>query len=194
APFADLGTTTETSLSATLTNGTVEWFVQTLFDGCPSLDSQHVAFTIPKAQSCPQSGAAPQSPVAGTQDHSPVTFTWSAAPNALAYELWLSLDHGPASLLGTTAATSLARNVAPGAIEWYVVTRFNGCPSVESAPAPVTLTAPPDRAATPSHVDAASRRRDCRVDPPRARRSDHGQRAGQLRLERRSGHHAVPSL
>jgi uncharacterized repeat protein (TIGR01451 family) len=144
APFVDLGTTTETTLAATLTNGRVEWFVQTLFDGCPSLDSQHVTFTIPKAQSCPQNGATPQSPVGGTQDHSPVTFSWSAAPNAIGYELWLSLDHGPASLLGTTASTSLARNVAPGAIEWYVVTRFNGCPSVESAHAAFTMTAPPD--------------------------------------------------
>jgi uncharacterized repeat protein (TIGR01451 family) len=143
APFADLGTTTETTLNATLTNGTVEWFVQTLFDGCPSLDSQHFTFTIPKAQSCPQSGAAPQSPVGGTLEHSPVTFTWSAAPNAIQYELWLSLDHGPASLLGTTAATSLARNVAPGAIDWFVVTRFNGCPSVESAHATFAMTAPP---------------------------------------------------
>ncbi|HKS22368.1 MAG TPA: LamG-like jellyroll fold domain-containing protein [Thermoanaerobaculia bacterium] len=144
APVLDLGTTTDTTLAATLTNGTVEWFVQTLFDGCPSLDSSHFTFTIPKAQVCPQSGAAPQSPVGGTQEHSPVTFTWSAAPNAIAYELWLSLDHGPASSLGTPAATSLARNVAPGAIEWYIVTHFNGCPSVESAHASFTMTAPPD--------------------------------------------------
>ena len=96
--FANLGTTGDTTLGATLTAGAVEWFVQALFDGCPSLDSAHFTFTIARAQNCPQSGAVPQSPVNATLDHSPVQFDWSAAPNAIGYELWLSLDHGPASL------------------------------------------------------------------------------------------------
>ena len=143
APFAALGTTTDTTLPATLTTGSVEWYVQTLFDGCPSLDSAHFTFTIPKAQNCPPGGAAPQSPVNATLDHSPVTFSWSAAPNAIGYELWLSLDHAAPALLGTTTgATTLQHDVAAGALEWYVVTRYNGCPSVESAHASFTFAPP----------------------------------------------------
>jgi uncharacterized repeat protein (TIGR01451 family) len=143
APFVALGTTTDTTLAATLTTGAVEWYVQTLFDGCPSLDSAHFTFTIPKAQNCPTTGAAPQSPVNATLDRSPVTFTWSAAPNAIGYELWLSLDHAAPILLGTTtSATTLQHDVAAGALEWYVVTRYNGCPSVESAHASFTFAPP----------------------------------------------------
>ena len=144
APFADLGTTFGTSLQATLTNGTIEWFVQTLFDGCPSLDSQHVTVTIPKPQSCPATAAVPQSPVNVTLDHSPVRFDWSAAPNAVAYELWLSLDHAAPALLGVTNATSLTRQVAAGAAEWFVVARYDACPGVESAHASFSLAPDPN--------------------------------------------------
>jgi uncharacterized repeat protein (TIGR01451 family) len=141
--FANLGTTTETTLNATLTNGTVEWYVQTLFNGCPSFDSAHVTFTIPRAQNCPQSGGTPQSPAGTTLDHSLVQFSWSAASDAIGYELWLSLDHGPAALLGTTTgATTLTHDVAAGSLEWFVVTRFNACPSIESAHATFTMAPP----------------------------------------------------
>jgi uncharacterized repeat protein (TIGR01451 family) len=145
APFVSLGTTSDTTLGTTLTNGAVEWYVETLFDGCPSLDSAHFTFTIPKAQNCPVAGAAPQSPVNVTLDKSPVTFAWTAAPNAIGYELWLSLDHAAPALIGTTtAATTLQHDVAAGALEWYVVTRFNGCPGVESAHASFTFAPPPN--------------------------------------------------
>jgi len=144
APFTNLGTTTDTTLAATLTAGAIEWYVQTLFDGCPAQDSAHFTFTIPKAQNCPQSGAVPQSPINVTLTQSPVTFTWSAAPNAIGYDLWLSLDHAAPALLGSTTSTTFTHDAAAGALEWYVVTHFNGCPSVESAHVSFTRTTPPN--------------------------------------------------
>ncbi|HKS22367.1 MAG TPA: IPT/TIG domain-containing protein [Thermoanaerobaculia bacterium] len=144
APFADLGTTQATALPVSLTNGTIEWFVQTLFDNCPSIDSPHFLFTIPRPQSCPTNASQLQSPVNATLDHSPVRFDWSAAPNATQYELWLSLDHAAPALLGVTNATSLTRQIAAGAAEWFVVARYDACPGVESAHASFILAPDPN--------------------------------------------------
>ncbi|HEX6639778.1 MAG TPA: hypothetical protein VF215_01630, partial [Thermoanaerobaculia bacterium] len=115
-----LGTTDDTTLHAFIERGDVLWFVETLFDGCASTESPRFHFTIPAAQNC--GTAVPQliAPAnATTTTNADVLFQWTSVANAVAYEVWLALDHGTPTLLGTTTSTSLTHTVAPGRLEWF---------------------------------------------------------------------------
>jgi hypothetical protein len=144
--FNALGTTTsDTTLTATIASGSVEWYVQTLFDGCAGTESAHFTFTVPQAMTCPTNPAMIASPSAGaTLTSTSVPFSWTAVPNAIGYEVWLSFNNAAASLLGTTtSSTSLTHDVPAGALEWFVRTSFNGCPPLDSAHAAFTVSPPP---------------------------------------------------
>jgi uncharacterized repeat protein (TIGR01451 family) len=137
--------TGDTTAHATIASGHVDWYVDTLFDGCASTESAHAGFTIPKAEECPTIAAVPSAPVANSTTNSPlVTFTWSPAPNAVAYDVFLALGDSAPALIGSTDATSLTRAVAPGALQWFVRTTFTGCPPVDSARLPFTFAPPPE--------------------------------------------------
>ncbi len=132
APFVAFGTTGDTTLHAVLTAGSIEWYVEALFNGCASTESQHRTFVIPHAQNCSNNGQpANLSPQSDTANPS-VTFSWTAVQNATSYEVWLALGDGSPALLGVTTATSLTHNVPPGALEWFVRAHFDGCPTTES--------------------------------------------------------------
>jgi uncharacterized repeat protein (TIGR01451 family) len=134
APAEAAGSTTETTLQTTIENGSVEWWIENLYEGCGSLDSQHSHFTIPARQNC--STAAPQriAPANGAISSGNVTFQWTSVANAVDYELWLSAAGATPTLIGTTSATSLTRVVPPGALEWFVRAIIDRCPSVDSQP------------------------------------------------------------
>ena len=59
---------------------------------------------------------------------SPVTFTWTATPGALGYEVWASVDGGGYEQVGGTGETQLVADLDPDIdVEWYVVTNFAEC-------------------------------------------------------------------
>ncbi|MDP9359860.1 MAG: DUF11 domain-containing protein [Acidobacteriota bacterium] len=146
AGSAPVGTTaTATTLHVTFANGTVAWFVEALFNGCASVPSSSATFTIPAAASCNNSAPTPLAPSNDpTLTNSEVDFTWSSAPNAIGYELWLALNNGTPSPTGSTTATTLRRTVGAGSVEWFVRAQFNGCDPVESAHARFTFAPPAD--------------------------------------------------
>jgi large repetitive protein len=131
---AVLGETDQTSLHAVISSGAVDWYVEALFDGCPSLSSTHFTFTVPKAQSCGDDKPSPVAPADhATTTNSSVPFSWNGVAAATGYELWLALDDNTPVLIGTTTgATTLTRDVAPGALRWFVRANFNGCPPRDS--------------------------------------------------------------
>jgi uncharacterized repeat protein (TIGR01451 family) len=148
ADSAPLATTPAavTTLHSTLTTGNIVWYVEALFDGCASMPSAQQSFTIPPAANCGNnSTTAPFSPSnnASITDGF-VEFDWSAVPNAIGYELWLSIDGGAPSLAGSTTATFLKRTIGSGTIDWFVRTLFDRCPAVDSAHAHFTFTPPAD--------------------------------------------------
>jgi hypothetical protein len=134
APFAALGTTDATTLTATIARGSVEWFVESLFNGCSSTESSHLTFTVPAATVCNTSASTPLAPANNTTVfNQSIEFTWQPVPNAIGYEVHISLANGTPTLLGsTTTATSLRHDVAPGNLEWFVRTIFSGCDPVDS--------------------------------------------------------------
>jgi hypothetical protein len=144
SPFANLGSTTNTTLRRTISSGHVVWFVETLFDGCGAQESEHRAFDVAKAQNCGTAVAQLVAPAEdSTTNNSSVTFTWTSVANAIGYEVWLSLNNGPAAPIGaTTGATTLTKDVPAGALEWFVRTSFDGCDPRDSAKGHFTFTAP----------------------------------------------------
>ncbi|HEX6159909.1 MAG TPA: hypothetical protein VF111_07070, partial [Thermoanaerobaculia bacterium] len=125
----------ETSLTATLSRGTVLWWVEALYDGCASTESQRNTFTIPAAQQCSTEKPALIAPAAGADVPAGiVTFSWTASPNALSYELWLAHENGTPTLVRTVAApaTTVQHEVPAGALRWFVRVLADRCPPRES--------------------------------------------------------------
>jgi uncharacterized repeat protein (TIGR01451 family) len=134
------GTTSETSMRVTIPFGSVEWWIQNLYDGCAAVDSPHARFTVPHNANC--STAAPEllSPANNTTVTSgEITFLWTAVANAVSYEVWLSSGGTTPTLLGTTTATSLNRIVGPGALQWFVRAMIDRCPPRDSQTARFTF-------------------------------------------------------
>ncbi|HEX6084563.1 MAG TPA: hypothetical protein VF266_08550, partial [Thermoanaerobaculia bacterium] len=141
-------TTSETSLHAAIPRGEVIWWTEALYEGCASVESQPVRFTIPARSDCAQTRPELVAPARNTQtSNAAVDFAWSAVPNAVSYELWASVDHGTESLLGTTTSTSLTRIVPPGRIDWFVRAIVDRCPSRDSQTFRLTYTPPANCAA-----------------------------------------------
>jgi hypothetical protein len=142
--FTALGTTTGTTLHKTLSAGGVEWYVESLFDGCAAQQSAHSTFTVPAAVSCNNTAATPLAPSNdATLTVSPVNFSWAATPGAIGYEVWLSLNNATPAVLGTSDSTSLTASVPAGSLDWYVRALFNGCAPVDSAISHFTYAPPP---------------------------------------------------
>ena len=141
---AVLGTTSELSLRETLSRGTVLWWVESLYEGCASTESQRNQFTIPAAQNCGTARPETVSPANGsTVTGGEVAFAWSSVPGALGYEVYLALNGGAPSLLGTTSgATSLTATVPEGELQWFVRVLVDRCPPRDSQTATFTYTQP----------------------------------------------------
>jgi Concanavalin A-like lectin/glucanases superfamily/Domain of unknown function DUF11/IPT/TIG domain/Ig-like domain CHU_C associated/G8 domain len=138
-----LGTTTETSLREVLERGEVIWWVESLYNGCASTESQRVRFLIPAVADCGTTKPELLAPAKNsTTSNASVTFAWSAVANAIGYELWLGAANGTPTLAGTTNAqtTSLTRNVSPGETEWFVRALVDRCPSRDSQASRFTYT------------------------------------------------------
>ncbi|HYO75439.1 MAG TPA: hypothetical protein VE010_03165, partial [Thermoanaerobaculia bacterium] len=138
-----LAETPDTSTDATIGSGAVTWWVEALFDGCSSLESQHLQFTIPRRNDCATAAASLVSPANDTTvTNAEVTFHWTSVPNAVGYELWLAVANGEPTLVGTTTSTSLTRVAPAGKLQWFVRALLDRCPSRDSQPSRFTLTPP----------------------------------------------------
>ncbi len=145
---AVLGTTTsDTSLKAAIGRGTVDWYVETLHDGCASTESQTRRFTIPASNNCPQQKPELISPTNNSSVNSAsVQFAWTSVPNTVSYELWASVANGTPVLLGKTQGTSLTRTVPAGKIDWFVRAVVDRCGPRDSQKSRFIL-GPPDACA-----------------------------------------------
>jgi len=145
-PAQNLGSTLDMSLTKIIPPGVHQWYVETLFDGCPSHESIHLTLTILPGHDCASHGAPQLSaPVNDTLVTSAtVAFSWDAVANAIEYELWLAPAGGTPTLLRAAADTSYAATVTPGRFEWYVRALFGGCAATESVHRTFIYTPPPD--------------------------------------------------
>jgi uncharacterized repeat protein (TIGR01451 family) len=167
-----VGTTPATSLSASVPSGTLNWYVQALFDGCPPNISEQRSFHVVPGENCPTTVPTLLAPQEGSQTGSTVTFQWTAAPGAIRYAVWASIDGDSESIIGTTEgenATTLEREIHGEVVEWFVEVFYDGCPSV----------------ITPSQRFVAFSERECVTDGPVliAPLSGQGNLTGLVRFE-----------
>jgi uncharacterized repeat protein (TIGR01451 family) len=144
---AVLGTTVETSLIAHIVKGEVLWWVEALYDGCASTESQRFHFTIPPKQNCGNARPELIEPATGANvTDGNVTFVWHGVVDAVGYEVYLAAGSGTPVLIGNTNAetTSLSHLVPRGELEWTVLANFDRCPSRQSQKSTFTFTPPAD--------------------------------------------------
>jgi uncharacterized repeat protein (TIGR01451 family) len=142
APAIVLTTTNATSFRTNLEPGLGEWWIEKLYEGCASVESQHFRFTVPQQQNCGTARPELLSPVGVNVTSAAQTFQWTSVASATAYELWLSVDSGTPTLAGTTTSTSLEVTVPPGTLDWFVRALVDRCPSRDSQPAAFVYTPP----------------------------------------------------
>jgi len=166
-----LALTTATQATVSLPAGSGFWLVQAYFgDDCATTFSERRTFTIAQGSACP---TVPPQLIAPANNSDPktrlVTFQWSGIASATAYELWVATGGKPEfSLYGVTdpRTTQLERFVPDDVVDWYVVARLSGCPSLRSSTfrfgaaascnlSPVTLTGPANAAQVTSPVTLA---------------------------------------
>jgi hypothetical protein len=130
------GSTTDTTLTVLVPDGTLTWWVVTTFAGCPDVISAKGTFTSGTQTTCGATTTL-SSPADGATVSSPVTLSWSTVAGASGYRLWISVN-GSSPILAarstTAAGTSQQLQLPSGSDEWYVETLFsNGCDSTFSA-------------------------------------------------------------
>ncbi|HWW61901.1 MAG TPA: hypothetical protein VN181_11080, partial [Thermoanaerobaculia bacterium] len=130
---AVLGATNDTKLQATIARGVIRWWVESIFPGCLSTESQHFLFTVPDASRCDNVRPTILSPQNNaTTTNANVTFAWTSVPGAVAYEVWLALNGGSPTLLNSTNATVLTAEVPAGVLDVFVRAIVSGCPTRDS--------------------------------------------------------------
>lgn len=138
--------TTQPTATVSLPNGSAEWYVEALFTNCDPIVSAKAKFTVAQAANCDAHVApTPIAPASGASSDSPVTFSWSAAPGAVAYRVWVALNGQPVDDIGFTKETTLTHELAPGTATWFVEAFFEGCPAVASPRVNFTITSPTPR-------------------------------------------------
>jgi len=161
-----LGVTSHPTLTADVPSGAGFWVVETLFgEDCPTTLSDRRAFTVSSGAQCDGTAPQPISPASGaTNVDSPVTFSWSAVPEAVSYRLFVAPGDDAFAFYGETDETTLTRFVPAGAAKWFVAAQFAACPQTKSvetafvvtaggcADASITLRSPTEGSTTSSPV------------------------------------------
>ena len=161
-----VGTTTDTTLTRLVPQGTTTWWVDTVFAGCPDQHSLQFTFTVPPPATCGGSITL-IAPAENATVTSPASLSWSPIAGATAYRVWVSFDGGAPTILARTATNSQILFTPSGNVAWFVEALFAQCPSVLSPTGhftvgagagcsnnrPVTLQSPVGGVQTQSPVD-----------------------------------------
>jgi hypothetical protein len=135
-----LAETTQSHFAHAMPEGAVEWWVVTFVSGCGTLESPHFSFTVP-ATNCSTKKPLLTAPRDDEKVTSPVTFSWTAVPNATKYKLRLIDANGAESVLATTALTETKQALPEGRISWFVEAEFANCPALASAKSDLKVVA-----------------------------------------------------
>jgi hypothetical protein len=143
-----VGTTTDTSLTRLVPDGSVTWAVAAVFSGCDDVVSSPFKFTAGATSSCPTGSITLTAPANGAtlSGANSVTFSWTGISGASAYRLWFALNGGTPAVLANTTNTSITLPLPSGSVEWSIEALFgattaNTCPSIFSSRSKFTVTA-----------------------------------------------------
>ena len=109
------------------------WKVRAHFAGnCPDVDSAPSAFSVTSA-SCGNSPATLVAPADGAAQSLPITFAWTPPSGGKRFLIFVSGPNGTSQVGDTTGNSFVLSSLTPGTYQWYVVTKFDNCPDLESA-------------------------------------------------------------
>lgn len=158
-----LTSTDHTSFTATLEDGTYEWGVLAVFEGCDDLESAHNTLIV-SSSACPSGVATLVDPGDGeTNVANPIRFEWQAVDSAIGYRVIASLDGGAPFVLDTTTDTRIETSLDATHVTWSVQTLFgNNCEPTTSPASSFTMKqssgcpSNPGRATLTSPANAAT--------------------------------------
>jgi hypothetical protein len=131
--FDLVGTTTESVLTRIIPTGTIQWYIETDFLGCPSQRSATSRFTVSPDTQCVTGTIALTAPANAATVTSPVTLSWTPLAGGTDYRVWVSVDNSAPAAIARTASTTVTVPVPSGNAEWYVEALLPTCPSILSA-------------------------------------------------------------
>jgi hypothetical protein len=140
-----VGQTDDTSMTVPLLPGTIRWFVEATFKGCPSTRSARSKFTVPKANNCNGEAAQLVAPASGAVVTNPdVELMWNAVNGASHYTVWIQHNDGTPTAIDRTTDTHDLVRLPDGKFAWWTTTFTSGCPTVDSAHSTFTIPKPDD--------------------------------------------------
>lgn len=149
---SDIALTKNTEVTRLLDEeGIYYFFVEALFEGCPSTRSGNGFFRI-TVERCGGGTPVIMTPAGGSTVSTPVTFTWGAADRAKEYRVIASLNGGQNFVVGTTTDTTLTRVLPPGTIAYAIEAVFEQCPSTFSARTTFTIPESQNCPTTPAQL------------------------------------------
>ncbi|HVS31223.1 MAG TPA: hypothetical protein VMS98_07185 [Thermoanaerobaculia bacterium] len=135
-----LGSTPDTKFSAPVPEGTITWYVETLFGKCPSSISESFTFKSASATRCDNPATTLSAPVGNASVSSPVTFSWTPMKGAVNYQLFVAFNGSTTfSKVTDTQESSFSQRITPGTHSWFVATEYFGCRAIPSATATFTV-------------------------------------------------------
>jgi Viral BACON domain len=140
--FQLYGTTTGTELESFVPEGTIRWFVVSLFAGCPETRSATFTFNSTRPDTCPRGVIGLRSPANGATVNSPVTLSWNPLTGVESYRV--TITDGDASIVRRLTGTELTVELPAGPMRWYIEGLRGDCEPVVSEEGTFTVA----RAAT----------------------------------------------
>ncbi|MDQ6803205.1 MAG: hypothetical protein M3041_20565, partial [Acidobacteriota bacterium] len=126
-----VGTTSDTTLTKLLADGTFTWYVVTTFASCPDQQSIQFRLTVPPPTTCSGSITL-TAPAENATVASPVNLTWTPVPGATAYRIWVSIDGSAPTILARSVSTTQSLFTPSGNVTWFVEALFAQCQSILS--------------------------------------------------------------
>jgi hypothetical protein len=138
-----IGATDDTHLSRLVPPGAIEWWVLTFFSGCDPTESAHFTFEMTRPADCNNARPILLLPADESRPiFSPITFAWTAVPNATGYNVWLAHGENDFSIVSSTTAPEAEAELEQGFYKWYVQATFANCRPRESAVGEFSVRAP----------------------------------------------------
>jgi uncharacterized repeat protein (TIGR01451 family) len=137
--------TSSPNLAHAVTPGRYEWFVRTLLDRCPPVDSQAFRFTFtPPANCLDNDRPIAIAPLSNAKAASPLSFSWSTLPGATSYDVFVIRGNHTERVATSTSNHADGVVVANGRLRWFVRAYFaNGCTPLDSGEEKLEVVAAP---------------------------------------------------
>jgi hypothetical protein len=149
-----IGTTSSTTLTRRLPEGSIDWWVIAFFANCDPVRSDKRELTLQGASNCSNRAPILMTPDDGGAISSPLLLAWTDVPRAVSYKVWFVEKNQEPTLVATETSAAARVGLPPGRYEWFVQAIFENCPPMESARSSIVVL-PPQTCGTPRRPEVS---------------------------------------